>query len=114
IWRRAGRPALYEARPKWYALAPAMSVRSRSKNAAACRPELLLPGVAVIRNNCRHFASEMTGWINKCRHFASEMTGWVKDGRRLPRRLSQTLCAIHLDDHGVTLAAARADRGASE
>src|SRR6476659_9652963 len=35
IWRRLTWPALYIARPKWYALAPAISVRSRSKKAAA-------------------------------------------------------------------------------
>ena len=35
IWRRDMFPALYIARPKWYALEPAISVRSRSKNAAA-------------------------------------------------------------------------------
>src|SRR5215212_9897730 len=37
IWRRLICPALYIARPKWYALEPAISVRSRSKKAAAVR-----------------------------------------------------------------------------
>ena len=33
-WRRVTSPALYAARPNWNAEEPAISVRSRSKNAA--------------------------------------------------------------------------------
>src|SRR5215212_4260722 len=43
ICRRDMCPALYIARPKWYALEPAISVRSRSKKAAPANPPSGLP-----------------------------------------------------------------------
>src|SRR3954453_503205 len=61
IWRRVARPLRYEARANWNAEDPAISVRSRSKKAAA--------------------------------------------------RPATALGAVDLDDDGVALAAAGADRG---
>src|SRR5215213_2102232 len=83
--RRDTSPALYAARPNWNADEPAMSVRSRSKNAApgsSGRRSAAPPG-----GGGRMWGRSVTRW------------SWIRSS--------------DLDDHGVALAAARADRRAA-
>src|SRR3954449_12807080 len=98
--RRVIIPARYATRPNWKLELPAISVRSRSKNAAPFSPS-------------RRIAPPPGGGGRMCgRSVKGERR---HSGRgRLSRSLSASLrgCS-HLDDHSVALAAAGADRRAA-
>src|SRR3954469_10650868 len=98
--RRVSIPARYAARPNWNEELPAISVRSRSKNAAPRSPS-------------RRIAPPPGGGGRMC---GRSVTGDRRDSRYIPacRSLWASLRGrSNVHDDGVALAAAGADRDAA-